>query len=116
MPPSKEFVTVGTFATVVEAEALRGILEGEGIRALVTDANLLSVHPLLGSAVGGVGLQVHAADAERALAVVRAHQGAEEGDAVPGEAADRSDTACLACGAEFPEYLERCPACGLSYS
>lgn len=116
MPASKQFVTVASFTTIVEAEAVRGVLESEGIPALVTDANLVSMNPTFGPAIGGVGLQVRAADAERALAIVREHEAEARREVVEDVLVERSETACLACGAEFPEYLERCPACGLSYS
>jgi len=55
-----------------EAGLLRGLLESAGIAAAVRDDMLCGVNPFLRPAIGGVKLAVRAADAERALEIVRA--------------------------------------------
>lgn len=67
---STSLVTIARFAHAAEAHAARNRLERAGILAVVSDelvANLLSY---IGSAVGGIRLQVDAADAQRASEVL----------------------------------------------
>ena len=108
-------VTVAGFGSVVEAEGVRGVLLDAGIEAFVADGNLLSVDPLLGPALGGVGLQVRRSDSERALELIREHETSSRKEAAEGTDPERAESTCISCGAEFPEYLERCPSCGLDY-
>lgn len=68
-----------------EAELLRGLLESAEIEALVDDAQLSALNPLLQSAVGGAKVLVPAADAARALAIV-SESGLFAG--TPGEAVE----------------------------
>jgi hypothetical protein len=112
-----DFVTVATFLSLAEAEPPRLALDAAGIPTMATDESMGS---LLGSnLVGGIKLQVAAADAARArelLATFRAESQAEPADA------DGSDNdvslKCPQCGAEiwFPAerrgHVETCPECG----
>lgn len=101
MPTAAGLVTVATYASEEQAEEALEALEDAGIRAVLLDG----------------GLEVPRADAPRALEILRTREAAARG-AAPDEALaeDEADVACLACGARIPEYLERCPACGFSYS
>jgi len=83
---ASDLVQIGSFPTPVAAELARARLAAEGIRAFLTNE--------IGSSAGGggVGLQVAALDADRALALL----------ASPGSAADpRKDEAavmrCVMC-------------------
>lgn len=76
-----ELVTVEAYSTPTEAEVDRTFLEREGVRAYVADAEILAMDWLLGAAVGGVKLQVAAADVQRArelLQSLRAERQAKE--------------------------------------
>jgi hypothetical protein len=119
---SDEFLTVATFATVPEAEAARLMFESEGIPAILTDAEIVNMDWLLGTAVGYVKVQVPPSKAEAASALLerieaerrrrRAEAADPEDDAWPLS----DDLACLACGTEMPEDEHRCPTCGWSYA
>lgn len=71
--PSQEgdFVRVATGSTPTEAHLLKGVLESNGIAAVVADANIVQANTWLTQAVGGVRVLVPAGqlrEAERALA------------------------------------------------
>lgn len=74
--------TVSGYLRAEEAEMLRGLLESAGIQALVEDAAISALNPLLQSAVGGAKVLVPAADAERAKAIA-AGSGLFAGEAEP---------------------------------
>lgn len=117
MATAPEFVTVAGYETVVQAELAMGILEESGIRGILADAALTTVQPFWSYATGGVSLQVHREDAPRAVEILRAHEAAlRERAGAEALAEDESDGGCIACGAAIPEYLDRCPACGWSYT
>jgi len=101
MPAATGFVTVATYPTEDQAEAALGLLEASGIHAVLLE----------------LALEVPRADAPRALEILRAREAsAREAAADEALLEDEADLACIACGAKIPEYLERCPACGFSYS
>jgi hypothetical protein len=59
-------VTIARFAHAAEAHAARNRLERAGILAVVSDETVANLLSYIGSAVGGVRLQVGASDAQRA--------------------------------------------------
>jgi hypothetical protein len=63
-------VTVATFDFLPLAEIARGRLLAEGIECHLADQHLVQTDWLYSIAVGGIKLQVAAADAPRALAVL----------------------------------------------
>jgi hypothetical protein len=114
MTTATDFVTVAHYETAVQADIARGALEENGIKVVLADVEMGSLYP---NAIGGVAVQVLLPDAARAVEILRAHEAAVRESA--GEEAlseDESDGGCIACGAAIPEYLDRCPACGWSYS
>ncbi len=90
-------VTVAACAQPVEAHLLRCRLEAEGVDAFVADEHIVSLQWLYSAAVGGVKVQVHARDAERARGILEA------------SSFQRSDSARF-----VTEDLRapRCPDCG----
>jgi hypothetical protein len=70
---SGKLATVGTFSTSTEASIVRNHLEADGIRTFLADEAIVTVAWHLGTAVGGVKLQVAEDDVERALAVIESH-------------------------------------------
>src|SRR5437879_4178543 len=54
MAEHESLVTVGTFTTVGEAEAVRLLLESRGIACFLADAELVTMNWALSNAVGGV--------------------------------------------------------------
>ena len=63
-------LVVATFALPTHAEMARGLLESNGIQALLRDEGLVGVHPWLSNALGGVKVVVAAEDAERAREIL----------------------------------------------
>lgn len=63
-------VTVATFDFLPSAEIVRGRLLAEGIECQLADQHLVQTDWLYSIAVGGIKLQVAAAEVPRALAVL----------------------------------------------
>ena len=59
--------TIRTYVSAVEAEMDRQVLENEGVKACVMDANMGSMFHV---AVGGVKLMVDDADVEKAIEIL----------------------------------------------
>jgi hypothetical protein len=66
-----ELVTVAHYPFRNVAEAARLRLEAEGISVFLSDAEIVDMNWLFGNALGWIKLQVSAADAERAAAILR---------------------------------------------
>jgi DNA-directed RNA polymerase subunit RPC12/RpoP len=62
--------TLKVFDTAIEAHIFKNTLEGEGIEAHIFDENIVTLNPLLNFAVGGIRLQVHEKDYEKALSLI----------------------------------------------
>jgi hypothetical protein len=111
-PGADEPVTVATYRFAHEAEFARLVLEREGIRAFILDAETVAMDWLLGGAVGYIKLQVAASQAEAAAALLAERPKPSDQEAAENEGAEST---CLACGAPLAESQSRCPACGWSY-
>ena len=97
-------VTLMTFDKEEDAELKQMLLEQEGIESFLNNANVATLN--LGSAFGEIKLQVAAADAERARAILDNAPAREPASPV-------TDNQCLACGAEMVDSV--CPKCGWTY-
>lgn len=100
-----------------EAEPERLALEAAGIRVFATDEDLGSL--LTPTTFGGIKIQVPAADAARAEAVLAELREAAQSPAADAAAADDGVSFhCPSCNAEiwFPSdrrgHVEVCPECG----
>ena len=116
-PIVEQLVTVATFMLCAEAEALKLLLERQGIRAVLADDNRVRTNGSLSNAVGGAKLQVAATDADQARKILDHYQASQGGP--PCEPSKKSVTfACQDCGksitfpAERSGHVETCPACG----
>lgn len=69
-----KLVQIASFVYPWEAHLAQGRLASKGIQAFVFDEGIVTAHPFISNAVGGVKLMVHRSDAERALAVLRAEE------------------------------------------
>ncbi len=67
-----DLVLIARFFTPVEAHMLQSRLQAEGVPAVVADAQIVGVNPLLTMAVGGVRVLVPESDFERAREIVSA--------------------------------------------
>ncbi len=110
-------VNIASYDTALEAEYVVGLLAGAGITAHLVDAHLATTGFLSGLPCGRIQLQVDSTHAAEAMEILEEHvRGVVEAREARVMDPEAGENACVACGAPFPEYLERCPACGLSYS
>jgi len=101
-------VTVASYPSPIEAHLARGRLEAEGLAPVLVDEHLVALHGLASLALGGVKLQVPAAEASlarRALAEVAA----PPSDSARFVTADLDAPRCSACGSlrVAPAALDR---------
>ncbi len=109
-----DFVTVATHYSMADAEPQRLALEAAGIRVLPTDENLGAL--LTATTFGGIKLQVPAAEAARAEAVLAELRADANPTAVNDDAGVNFN--CPSCQAEIwflsdrRGHVEVCPECG----
>lgn len=70
MAENQDLVTVASFDTLSEAEIARGLLEAEGIEAVLQDEPLASLLPPVAFANGGLALKVAQDELERAREIL----------------------------------------------
>lgn len=106
-------VTVAKFGNLPEAQSVQLYLEAEGITTFLADAETIAMDWLLANAVGDIKLQVAAADAKAATALIAQMQAKRaRREQFPEE---DEKTTCLACGAELSDEAAQCAKCGWSY-
>lgn len=100
--PAVKLVTVESFAEPTAAHMARNRLKSAGVRAYLSDEELVSTAWQLGNAVGGIKLQVREADVARAEKVLdklrkqRSRRGKGKAEAPGDELASRAlNAACL---------------------
>jgi hypothetical protein len=90
--PEPVFVTVATAPDLAAANVLRGALEGEEIECFIPDEQVAGAMWHLSGAIGGVRLQIRAADEARAREVLDS-LGAAPGDLAESDDVSSSDRA-----------------------
>jgi len=65
----KNLVTLGSFEFLADVQIIKGRLESEGIVVTLKDENTIGVEPFASNAIGGIKLQVHENDKNRAKAI-----------------------------------------------
>lgn len=101
---SDQLVTIATFGTVGEADVAREALQEAGVACCLQDVTAVSMLWQLSNSMGGVKLAVLAADAPRAIAVLR--------DVVPSPVERTTFAACSRCSAAPQPGFEACWSCG----
>lgn len=82
---AKELVTLGSFEFLSDVQVIKGKLESEGISVFLKDANTVGIEPFASNAIGGIKLQVHPVDEERAREIydeVRSYAQDQEGNLI----------------------------------
>ena len=102
----QELITVANFSHPTEADPVVAWLESEGIECFLTNEHTVIMNWLYSNAIGGVGVQVKVADAERANAILQA---VLNSDAV-GDESIPSDSEMDQVSDATGEI--RCPKCG----
>lgn len=92
--------TIATFRDVPAAELARSRLEADGIRAVLLDVHYVSMNWHLSQAVGGVRLQVPAAQAAAARDLLRRDRTVELLATPEAELPAAPDELCPRCGSE----------------
>ena len=67
----EELITVANFSHPTEADPVVAWLESEGIECFLTNEHTVTMNWLYSNAIGGVGVQVKAADVERANEILQ---------------------------------------------
>ena len=101
-------VTIEQYQFLPEAEAIRMKLESDGIPAILTDKEIVSMDWALGNAVGYIKLQVRQSQADQARAILN------EINERHRASRDDNTNRCLACNAVIPASAV-CPQCGWTY-
>lgn len=78
---SNSLVTVASFSEPINGYLVRARLEDEGIPCFLADAHTISANWFYSNAIGGVKLQVRAADAERARVIIERERQRHRSDA-----------------------------------
>jgi hypothetical protein len=101
-------------ASSAEAHVVRGRLEAEGIDVFVSDDVAVGTLSYIGSALGGVKVNVRERDFERArdvLVSIQAETGSDTANEAP-HAAPKSSWICASCGERVPWEFDVCWSCG----
>lgn len=108
----EDLITLATFSHPTEADPVVAWLESEGIECFLTNEHTVTMNWLYSNAIGGVGVQVKAADVEQANEIL---QVISNPDAIGKESAptdfeadqgneDATDIRCPQCGSENVYY------------
>jgi hypothetical protein len=103
-------VTIATFENPTEAHAAKHCLEAEGIAAVVTDEAVGNWLSYMGSAIGGIKLQVAETDVARGEEVLFVQTRADGQQLAPWRCARCRETVdggfeiCWSCGGERDEF------------
>jgi len=106
------FITIASYPEPMEANLMRSKLLSEGIECVLLDEILISVQPFYSNAIGGIKLQVHQDEAEKAREVINESNNANLHVVYKSEAAidetnlDHNRLYCPECKSE-DVYFER---------
>lgn len=107
---SRELRIVGSYATPVEADAVRALLAAEGLRSVLADEATVGMNWLLGNAVRGVKVLVADDDLVRAVQIVS--QAADSANEIARRQHKPLDWKCQRCGEEVSGDFDVCWSCG----
>ena len=108
----EELITIANFSHPTEADPVVAWLESEGIECFVTNEHTVTMNWLYSNAIGGVGVQVQAADVERAHEILQAvlNPDVVEDEPTPSDSEMDQDSdatseiRCPQCGSENVYY------------
>lgn len=109
-----KLVTVESFLYVGQADVLREALDAAGIPAYLADANIITMDWFIGTAVGGVKVQVASEHLQKAQEILAKFRAAEKSR----QQRHTIHVQCEDCGQELvfenakPGGIETCYGCG----
>ena len=106
---SRRLVTVATYDLPPIAHIARNALEAAGIKAIISDDQMVGMDWLLSTALGGVKVQVWEEDVERAVVVLEAAAGAPEEGSESAEGEDEEDNGYEPTEEDFADEPETDP-------
>ena len=104
---AEDLVTIAKYGNPQEASLLKAVLEDQGIRCYLIGSQSSDMLSIVGTAVGGVQLQVTEHDAEHALSLLRELEDSKESRA-------HHAWVCSQCGEQVDGGFEICWSCGAS--
>ncbi len=100
-------MTIANFSHLIEANLAKTRLESAGIECFLTNEHIVSMNWFWSNAVGGVGVQVRAADVDSAIEALQGDSnGADSEEARAGD--DSSEIRCPKCRSKNV-YYEKLP-------
>jgi hypothetical protein len=103
----EDLVTVASYGSPHEASIAKATLDAENIQAYLMGTEAVNTLWYIGTALGGVKLQVALRDADRATDVLGAIKSTDKSKSI-------APWKCPSCGAEVDEGFEVCWSCGTS--
>lgn len=103
-----QFVTIGRFSLLSEAQAVKSRLETNNIPAWIIDDSVGGSLPGLGDTIGGIVLRVQETDHDRTEAILAELLGEGEED----RSEDARAWTCIVCAEEVNGDFDTCPSCG----
>ena len=103
----EDLVTIASYGSPHEASIAKATLDAENIQAYLMGAEVANTLWYVGTALGGVKLQVAQRDADRATDVLGAIKSTDKSKSI-------APWKCPNCGAEVDEGFEVCWSCGTS--
>lgn len=97
---AQKLVTLTTYTYTTEAYVLVAKLEAEGIKSFLKNEHLLSTQQFLSNAVGGLDVQVHESELERATLIFKKMNENSQVDTLPE-----------GISSDFEKVLVYCPEC-----
>lgn len=73
----KEFLTIGSFSNLAEAELIQNKLEMAGIESVISDHSTAYIDPAMNSYTGPVDLIINKSDLEKARKILESQAQAE---------------------------------------
>ena len=109
VPMSDRFVTIAAFDSPVEAHIVRGLLDEDGVRAMLGGENATAV--FAGLSLAEITLQVHESDLDRAEALLDEYENNADEPGLVDDEPEETGWVCSLCGELVDDTATDCPSC-----
>lgn len=93
-----DLITITSYSEPLEAHIVKGRLEAEGVPAFIANEHHISVAWYLSNALGGVKIQVHKQDHEKAIKIISSLHDGEFEEELKKETKVAESNICPSCG------------------